>query len=206
MKPDLILIGGGGHCKSCIDVIEQENRFRIAGIVDLPERLGEKIFDYNIIACDKDLPDLVKKYSHFFITLGQIKTPTRREKLFEQLKMLGLTLPVIISPRAYVSCYASVGEGTIVMHDAFVNAAAKVGKNCIINTKALIEHDSIVEDYCHISTGAVINGNAKIRSQSFLGSNSVTSEGIEIGENSLIGCGLRITESLQKQTFLKNCC
>jgi sugar O-acyltransferase (sialic acid O-acetyltransferase NeuD family) len=204
MKPDLILIGGGGHCKSCIDVIEQENRFKIAGIVDLPERLGKKIFDYKIIACDKDLPDLAKNYSHFFITLGQIKTPTRREKLFEHLKMLRLTLPVIISPRAYISCYASVGEGTIVMHDAFINAAAKVGKNCIINTKALIEHDSIVEDFCHISTGAVVNGGSMIRNRSFLGSNSVTSECIEIGEGSLVGCGLRITESLQQQTFLKN--
>ena len=31
-----ILIGGGGHCKSVIDVIEQEAKFEIAGIVDKP--------------------------------------------------------------------------------------------------------------------------------------------------------------------------
>jgi hypothetical protein len=28
--------GGGGHCRSCIDVIEQQGRFAIAGIIDLP--------------------------------------------------------------------------------------------------------------------------------------------------------------------------
>ena len=33
----IILIGGGGHCKSCIDVIEQEGKYRIAGIVDMAE-------------------------------------------------------------------------------------------------------------------------------------------------------------------------
>lgn len=36
MKEQIILIGGGGHCKSCIDVIEQEGKYQIAGIVDLP--------------------------------------------------------------------------------------------------------------------------------------------------------------------------
>jgi len=33
----ILLIGGGGHCKSCIDVIEQECKFQIAGIADLGE-------------------------------------------------------------------------------------------------------------------------------------------------------------------------
>ena len=34
MKPEIILLGGGGHCRSCIDVIEQAGDFNIAGIVD----------------------------------------------------------------------------------------------------------------------------------------------------------------------------
>ena len=55
-----ILIGGGGHCKSCIDVIEQEGKYRIAGIVDLPEKLHQKILGYKIIAIDDDLPRLVE--------------------------------------------------------------------------------------------------------------------------------------------------
>ena len=34
LKPDIILIGGGGHCVSVIDVIENENKFKIKGILD----------------------------------------------------------------------------------------------------------------------------------------------------------------------------
>ena len=30
----LLLIGAGGHCQSCIEVIEQNNKYLIAGIVD----------------------------------------------------------------------------------------------------------------------------------------------------------------------------
>lgn len=40
-KLKIILIGGGGHCHSVIDVIEQENRFNIAGIIDKKEHIGK---------------------------------------------------------------------------------------------------------------------------------------------------------------------
>jgi hypothetical protein len=35
----IFLIGGGRHCKSCIDVIEQEGLFDIAGILDKADML-----------------------------------------------------------------------------------------------------------------------------------------------------------------------
>ena len=49
-KPKLILIGGGGHCKSCIDVIEQEDNYEIVGIIDVPEKKGEKILNSDIFS------------------------------------------------------------------------------------------------------------------------------------------------------------
>lgn len=192
MKQKIILIGGGGHCKSCIDVIEQAGTFEIVGIVDLLEKLHQKILDYEIIATDDDLPDLAKESDYFFITLGQIKSPEKRIRLFEEVKNLGGRLPVIISPLAYVSGHARVKEGTIVMHDALVNAGAQIGSNCIINSKALIEHDAVIEDHCHIATAAVINGGVKVSSGTFFGSNAVAREYIKIGKNSIIGCGTKI--------------
>lgn len=199
MKEKIILIGGGGHCKSCIDVIEQAGAFQIAGIVDMPERLHQKILGYEIIATDDDLPRLVKEYENFLITLGQIKTPEKRIRIFQTLKDLGVKLPVVISPLAYVSRHAKIGEGTIVMHYALVNAEAKVGSNCIINTKALIEHDVVIGDHCHIATGAIINGGVKVGSGTFFGSNAVCKECIEIGENAVIGCGAKIIKNISPQ-------
>ena len=196
MKEKIILIGGGGHCKSCIDVIERGGKYRIAGIVDTPEKLNENILGYKIIATDNDLQDLAKKYGYFLIALGHIKSPDKRIKLFVTLKDLGAKLPVIISPIAYVSKHARIEEGTIVMHHALINAGASVGRNCIINSKALIEHNAVIEDYCHISTGAVVNGGVKIGSGSFFGSNAVCKEYIEIGENAVIGCGAVIVKNI----------
>jgi sugar O-acyltransferase (sialic acid O-acetyltransferase NeuD family) len=189
---DIILIGGGGHCKSVIDVIEQEGRFEIAGIVDKPELLGSNVSGYSIIGNDSDLGSLSKKYQYALITIGQIKSPALRIKLFELAVKSGFILPTVVSPRAYVSKHAMVGKGTIIMHDALTNANAKIGENCIINSKALIEHDVIIENHCHISTGSIINGGTIIRNNTFFGSNSVTKENIIVKKQSVIGGGMAV--------------
>jgi len=186
MKEKIILIGGGGHCRACIDVIEQEGRFTIAGIVDVPEKKQHNVLGYSVIGTDADLAELIKTFPNVLITLGHIKSPTRRMELFNDLQQMGARFPLIRSPLAYVSHHAQVAEGTIVMHHAVINAGAKVGRNCIINTKTLVEHDVVIEDHCHISTGAVVNGGVKIGSGSFFGSGAVAAENTSIPSNSFI--------------------
>jgi len=192
MKEKIILIGGGGHCKSCIDVIEQEGKYQIAGIIDLPERVQQRILGYEILGTDEELPLIAKEYSNFLITIGQIRSATKRILLFNKLCELDARFPAIFSPLSYVSKHATVAEGTIVMHHAVVNAGANIGENCIINTKALIEHDAVVEDHCHIATGAIVNGGAKIKSGTFFGSNAVSMGYITVGEKSFINCGAKV--------------
>ncbi|MHB8108791.1 MAG: NeuD/PglB/VioB family sugar acetyltransferase [Syntrophorhabdaceae bacterium] len=186
MKEKIILIGGGGHCRACIDVIEQEGRFTIAGIVDMPEKKQQAVLGYPVIGSDTDLVELIKIVPNVLITLGQIKSSTRRMDLFNDSIKMGACFPVIRSPLAYVSPHAQVDQGTIIMHFTLVNAGAKVGMNCIINTKALVEHDAVIEDHCHISTGAVVNGGVRIGRGSFFGSGAVTAENTSIPSDSFI--------------------
>ena len=70
----LLLIGGGGHCRSCIDVIEVECKYQIAGIIGQPDGSRESIFGYEILGDDNDLSEFIKKYPIAFITVGQIKS------------------------------------------------------------------------------------------------------------------------------------
>ena len=180
MKEKIVLIGGGGHCHSVIDVIELENRYEIIGIIDTKENIGKKVLGYEIIGCDDDLETIFLSCKNALITVGQIKTSDLRIKLFEKLKNIGFNLPVIISPIAYVSKHSSISEGTVIMHHALVNANVKIGKNCIINSKALIEHDCIICDNCHISTSSVINGGVTVKANTFFGSNATSKQAIEI--------------------------
>jgi sugar O-acyltransferase (sialic acid O-acetyltransferase NeuD family) len=175
-KEKIILIGGGGHAHSVIDVIEQENKYEIVGIIDVKENIGKKVLGYEVIACNDDLESIYKTCKNAVITIGHIKSNTLRKKLYEKAKEIGFNLPVIISPLAYVSKHSLIEESTVIMHHALINANAKVGKNCIINTKALIEHDVIVEDNCHISTASVLNGAVKVLENTFYGSNSTSKQ------------------------------
>lgn len=188
-KEKILLLGGGGHCKSVIDVIEQQDKYKIMGIIDLREKLGQKVLGYEIIATDNDLPLLIKDCKNILITLGQIGTGEKRKELFKKCKTLGFNFPVIISPYAYVSKYSYIGEGTVIMHGAIVNASVRIGKNCIINTKAIIEHDAVIEDYCHISTGAIINGGVIVKEGSFIGSNATIKEYTTVLKNSFVKAG-----------------
>ncbi len=186
MKEKILIIGAGGHAKSCADVIELENKFEIMGFVDKQSH-QKAVLNYPILGCDEDLQSLFKKCKFAFLGVGQITNVAKRLSLYERLKSIGFTLPTIISPLAYISKYAFIDdEASIIMHNALINANASVGKACIINTKALIEHDAIVEDFCHISTAAVVNGECKIEKQSFLGSNTVLKHKQIIKANSII--------------------
>lgn len=191
-KPSLILIGAGGHAHSCIDVIEHLGIFNIAALIGTEEELQNECMGYRIIATDSDLPDLAKRYEYALITVGQIESARVRQRIYDQALALGFKFPSIISPRAYVSPHAVLGDGTIVMHGAIVNAGSRVGNNCIVNSNALIEHDATVGDHCHISTGAIVNGDVSVGSGSFIGSGSVIKQGIILGSNCVVGMGLAV--------------
>lgn len=184
---NLILVGGGGHCKSVIDVAESAG-FQIIGILDTPENIGKKVLGYTIIGTDDLIEELTSKAS-FIITVGQIKDSNLRVKLYERIIAAGGKFATIISPNSYVSKHANIEEGTIIMHKSLVNADAKIGKCCIINTYANIEHEAVIGDFCHISTGAIVNGNCIVGSKTFLGSQSVIVNGIETESNCIIGAG-----------------
>lgn len=191
-KPEIILVGAGGHAHACIDVIEQQGVYRIAGLVGMPDQVGERHLGYEVIAADKDLSSLAAQYRYAIVTVGQIKSPDIRIRLFQQLTDCDFILPVIVSPRAYLSRHATVGAGSIIMHDALVNAGAQIGMNCIINTKALVEHDAVVGNHCHVSTGSIVNGATIIREKTFIGSNAMISNNIEVGDGQIVGGGVTV--------------
>ncbi|MCO5249197.1 MAG: acetyltransferase [Chitinophagales bacterium] len=202
----LILIGGGGHCKSCIEVIESIGEFEIAGILDIPSKIGEKVLNYEIIGSDTDIATFVDiGIKNYIVTLGQIHTATLKKKIFENIYIQGGNPTSITSKYAIVSSRAKIGVGTIIMHGAIINANAKIGNNCIINNQANVEHDANIGNHVHVSTDAVINGQVNIGDEVLIGSNSVIRNGINICSNVVIGAGSVVTKDIvESGTYVGN--
>jgi sugar O-acyltransferase (sialic acid O-acetyltransferase NeuD family) len=195
-NPGIILIGAGGHAKSCIDVIEQEDKFQIMGLVGSPHEVGAHVLGYEVLGTDDALSEFLNMTQHALVVVGHIETNDLRSNLFFKISNIGFLSPVVISPLAYVSPHAVVGKGTVVMHRATINAGARIGDNCIINSHALIEHDVVVEDHCHIATSAIINGGSTVGKSSFVGSGSTIRESITIGHNCSIGMEVGVRHDL----------
>lgn len=200
---NLLLLGGGGHCRSVIDVIETAGSLVIRGIIQ-PKADGDRpVLGYPVIGDDDALPALLAEGCLALVTVGQIKSPVLRRRLFERLKAMSATLPVVISPHAYVSRHASLGEGSVVMHGAVVNAGVVLGANGIVNSLTLLEHDAKIGDHCHISTGARVNGGARIADGCFIGSGAIIAHGIAVGPECVVGAGCVVTQDLPGNTLVK---
>ena len=196
MKRPLILIGGGGHCKSVIEVAESAG-YEIKGILDMPDEVGKEVLPgHKVIGTDDEIPQYVEECD-FIITVGFIKNPALRIKLYNKVKAAGGRLATIMASTAHVSKYAELGEGTVIMHHAFVKAGAKIGDNFIINTFVNIEHDAEVGNQCHISTGTMVNGECKIGENCFIGSQSVCANCIEIASDIILGAGSVVRKSIR---------
>lgn len=196
MHKKIILIGGGGHCKSVIEVAESAG-YTILGILDRPEEVGKKVLAYEVIGVDDDIPLYVDK-AEFVITVGFIKNPALRIKLYNKVLEAGGKLATLVASTAHVSKYAVLGIGTVVMHQAFVNAGAVIGDNVIINTFANIEHDAYIGNQCHISTGVMVNGDCQISENCFIGSQSVLANAISICSDVIVGAGSLVRKSIHQ--------
>ncbi|MFH1121132.1 MAG: acetyltransferase [Bacteroidota bacterium] len=195
---NLVLLGGGGHCHSVIESIEQSGKFTIAGILEPPPSKEKIINGYPVIGTDDAIPELVLQGMSFLITVGHIKSPDPRKKLFGLLLNHHATLATIIDPRAVVSKRAVLGLGTVVLRHAFINSGAVIGNNCIINTGAIVEHDAVIGDHVHVSTGAIVNGDCKIGDNCFIGSGTILSNNITICSDVLIGAGSLVFRSVSE--------
>ena len=188
-RAPILLIGAGGHARACVDVIEQEGRFAVVGLLGLSGEVGDTVLGYPVLGSNDDLRAIAATVGRAIVSVGQIKSPQLRIELFGALERVGCELPTIVSPLGYVSRHASVGAGTIVMHGAIVNAGATVGRNCILNSRSLVEHDSVVSDHCHISTAAAVNSGVRIGTGTFVGSGATVRQGVTVGERCVIGMG-----------------
>lgn len=200
MKP-IALIGGGGHCRSCIDIIERSKVYRVIGVIDNILTSSDLIYGYRVLGTDKEIPELLSEFDSALITIGHIKNGQRRLELFEYLKSKNIALPSIISPTAIISSHANILAGTVVMHAAIVNASALIGENCILNSQSLIEHDAVIGSNCHISTGAKINGGVNVGDGTFIGSGAILREGISIGRNCIVGAGMTVLKNIPDKTI-----
>ena len=196
MGKKLLLIGGGGHCRSVLDTVRSAGIYDEFGIVDFAEGACGGV---PVIGRDEDIPRLVREgWTDGIITVGSVGDTGIRRRLYAMIQEQGsgLQLPVIIDPTAAVSAAAVIEEGVFIGKRAVVNTGARIGACAIINSGAIVEHDCEIGALAHISTGAVCCGHAVIGEGAHIGAGSTLRQLVRIGARAVIGIGSVVVKDI----------
>lgn len=186
----ILILGTGGHAKSCIDLISKCKDYDLIGLISKnPDEIGKKILNFKIVGSDKDLINLKKKCKNLMIGIGFLGNSRKKEVLYNKVINMGFKIPTIISPTSYISKYARIEEGVNIFHHCIVGPDTLIRKGVIINNKCLLEHDVTIEKFSHVSTSCVINGNSSIGEKSFIGSGVILKNNSKVKSNSFIKMG-----------------
>lgn len=193
----IIILGKGGHAKSIVDAIERQGIYEIAGyVVNEESEIGQK--DYPVIGKDEDLDELYQSGIHnVAIGIGFLGRSTIRKRIYNHLKEIGYSFPIICDTSAVVSKKAIIEEGTFIGKCAVVNSGAKIGKMCIVNTGAIVEHDCHVGDFSHIAVGTVLCGDVHIGCETLVGANATVIQGRSVGDRYIIGAGEVVRKDME---------
>ncbi len=175
---ELLIIGAGGHGMVVAETAELEGRWNSISFLDDRKDI-DRVLNHKIVGKLHDYEKLMNNYQHVIVAIGNNE---KRLELIEKLLSLGYKVPTIIHPKAVVSKYSSVGQGTIILAGAVVNTNSTIGKGCIININSCVDHDSTIEDGIHVCSGAVVRSMCKIGRLSYIGAGSCVSSAVVIKE------------------------
>lgn len=165
MKKKLLIVGAGGFGRM---VAEQALLQYDCAFVDDGQPIGAEICSIPVVGGIASLPELRKSYDLLAVGVGSNSV---RAQVYEQAEKLGYTFPNVIAPSAYVSPYAQLGNGCVILQNVCVQNGAVVGNGVLLNAGAEVHCDAVVEDYVLIYANSVIRTGAKVGKYARIGSN-----------------------------------
>lgn len=194
---EIVLIGGGGHCKVVIDSIRKSNKYNIIGIVDTKVEQNKLIAGVPVLGGDDKLKKVFSKgVKKAFIAIGSIGDCDLRVRLYKFVKKIGFELPVIIHPSAVIGEGIIFEEGAFVSAGVVINPYVKIGRNAILNTSSSIDHDCVIGDFVQIAPNAALGGGVTVGDRTHVGIGASIMQGIDIGRDSIIGMGAVVRHNI----------
>lgn len=193
----ILIVGSSGHAKVVVDIVHNEGRFKIVGLVDSFSVVGESAVGYSVLGGEQDIGRIAdsRHLAGYLIAVGD---NFARAGIAERISVIAPGLPLVsaVHPRAVLAESVYVGAGTVVMAGAVVNPGAIVGRCCIINTNASLDHDAKMEDYSSLAPGVAIGGNSTIGSFSAIGIGATVVHRVRIGSHVVVGAGAAVVQNV----------
>lgn len=177
----LLLVGAGGFGRVVLEHASQQYNCAFLDDGDAAIVNGAPV-----IGSTDDIEKLYGEYDQLLVTIGN---NALREKLYIRAKAVGYTFPKIIHPSAYVSPYAHIGAGVIILNNVVIQNNARCGDGCILNPGVELHHDSIIGNYCLIYTNSVVRSLTHVGNRVWIGSTATVSTSAVVADDVTIADG-----------------
>jgi sugar O-acyltransferase (sialic acid O-acetyltransferase NeuD family) len=196
-KKRILLFGGGNQVHYTIDIIEKENKYEIAGIIDSVHPIGSERYGYKVLGRQDDLINIVNQYKieAGLITIGDNYS---RSIVYDSIikQMPSFEFINAIHPSVIIGKNVEIGFGVVIMAGVIINPLSKIGNFTFFATGCQIEHDCVIEDYASVSAGSVMGGYVSIGMFSAITLGVVILDRLKIGKNSVIGSGSLVLKNI----------
>lgn len=197
----IVIIGSGGHAKVIIDIIINENKYSIIGLLDDFKNVNDQVMGYPVLGGINDLSKLLNKQSIKGAVIA-IGDNFNRSQIATHIKKFYPTITLInaIHPSASIAVHATIEEGAVIMAGVNVGPLCKIGKYCILNTHSSLDHDSVMSDFSSLAPRAATGGNCKIGAYSAIGMGAIIRHNINIGAHTVIGAASLVLGDIESYT------
>lgn len=193
----LYIFGAGGSGREIAWLAKQAwgAAVEIIFLVDDSRYLVDQVHDHPVQLL-KDVKS--SSEARYLVALGD---PELRQKIAENCNSKGHLPAVLIHPRAEISQWVKVGEGTVICANCIITCDVTIGNHVQINVGCTISHDSVVGDYSTLSPGVHVPGNVRIGESVFMGTNTSFINGkpdrpLIIGDGAVIAAGACVTKDV----------
>lgn len=192
IRNKIVIFGCGGHARSIIDVIRENNQLSEILLVD------KNVFNNEIIlGCKTKCNYKLHKLDKYIVGIGN---NNRREKVYNDLNNLNIGYNIsIVSISSHIGINTKLGKGNFIARNVHIGPQVQIGNNSIINTGSIIEHDVRIGNSTHIAPNVTICGYAKVGNNVFCGAGSTIINKIKICDNVIIGAGAVVKNNILEQ-------
>lgn len=170
-------------------VLEHASQEYKCAFVDDGYGIGTEINDCMVIGRIVDIEKLYGQYNLLIVTIGNNRL---REKIYKDAERIGYKFPNIIHPSAYISLYATIGSGCVILNNVVIQNNAKIGNGVILNPGVEIHHDSAIGNNVLIYTNSVVRTYAKVGDRAHLGSTLTISNEVIVPNDAKIDDGITV--------------
>jgi sugar O-acyltransferase (sialic acid O-acetyltransferase NeuD family) len=193
----LIVIGGGGHAREIIDVVDAINR-------------ADEVFEFIGFAADEyyNEPEMSSRGAKY---LGGVDATLRdidaeyvigigsgeaRREIDRIATAHGREAAVLVHPQSSMGFGVELGPGAVVTAGVRLTTEVKLGRHVHLNVNCTVSHDVRLDDYVTLSPGVNVSGWAHVHERVTMGTGSSAIDRVEIGAGTIVGAGATVVKSL----------